>query len=145
MKAFFGILGTIIGIGIIVSLIGWSAGWWNKAAEVAGPANVSDQYHRVITDWESLYTAAGNACYAQNDDSDDTGAPTLVESPVLAYAATYAKIRTDYNSRMNNIFEAGAVAPIGYPREIDQSIGANPSDDWCQVQEKLDKLKDASK
>lgn len=106
--AIFVIAAVIAGIGH------FALGWFNKAAEVAGPENVSSQYREVINDWETLEAAAQNACSAQ-DSSRSQADPTLLEDPAFAYEATYRRVRVDYNRRQANLFEAKVVGPGGYP------------------------------
>lgn len=100
----------------IIALVGYFAlGWFNKAAEVAGPENVSSQYEAVIGDWNAMEAAAVNACAAENSAKQEND-PTLLEDPSFAYQAKYRQIAVDFNRRQQNIFEAKAVGPSGYPR-----------------------------
>lgn len=117
-----------------------AGGYVEKAKKVAGADNMEDQYKRVITDYNSLQTAADNACAAQGEQERGESDPTLVEGPGLAYAATYRKIWVDYNTRMNNIFEAGFVGPPGYPRHI-PNYTAGTKTDFCKVSDSLVQLK----
>jgi hypothetical protein len=111
--------GALIAIIVIIGIIGgighFALGWFNKAGEVAGPANVSSQYQKVISDWNSMQQAAINACAAK-DSSKQSGDPTLLEDPSFAYQAVYRHIVVDYDTRQNDIFEAKLVGPSGYPR-----------------------------
>jgi hypothetical protein len=127
---------------VITALSGCSVagGYVEKGKKVIGADNMEDQYHRVITDYNSLQTSADNACAAQGGSEKSDDDPTLVEGPGLAYAATYRKIWVDYNSRMNNIFEAGYVGPPGYPRRI-PNFTAGSKTDFCSVSDKLVQLK----
>lgn len=110
---------AIIGLFLVIGLLGLAGhfvfGWFGKAASVAGPENVSTQYHEVIVDWNGMQQAAINACGATSS-AKQTGDPTLLEDPAFAYKALYRKIVVDYNTRQNNIFEAKLVGPSGYPR-----------------------------
>jgi hypothetical protein len=107
---------AIILLAIALGIGNFACGWFNKAAEVAGPENVSAQYAAVIEGWESLEAAALNACAAKNNPDTES---TLIEDPAFAYAATYRKIAVDYNRRQKNIFEAKVVGPDKkvYPEE----------------------------
>lgn len=107
------VIGVLILVAIVLSFV---LGWIGKAAEVAGPENVSTQYHQVIQDWNAMEAAAGNYCSAKNS-KPGPNSPELVEDPAFAYAAQYRHITVDYNERQNNIFEAGVVGPSGYPRQ----------------------------
>lgn len=118
-----------------------AGGYVDKAKQVGGADNMEDQYKRVMTDFNALQTSADNACAAQAEAKKDDSDPTLVESPALAYAATYRKIWVDYNTRMNNIFEAQAVGPVGYPRHIPDYTGGSNRADFCVIGDKLVQLK----
>lgn len=136
-KLIAGILAIIVVIGLIFTVLGFAFGWLGKAAEVAGPENVSKQYDLVITDWNALTTAADNACSAQKGAKGESD-PTFVENPAQAYIATYRNLRTEYNATQANIFKAKAVGPRGYPSFVPnfpESTGANP--DFCQVSTQL--------
>lgn len=104
-----------IGLALIVLLmvVGFGLSWLGAAGEVAGPNNVRSQYAGVIGDWNALEAAAENACGAADQNSQ--AGPTLLEDPALAYKAQYRHIAVDFNRRQQNIFEAKAVGPSGYP------------------------------
>lgn len=99
---------------IVGGVIGLALGWFNAGKDVVGPANVKAQYRAVIEDWQGMEAAAANACEAAKQ-ARESGDPTLVENPALAYDAQYRRIVVDYNRRWANIFEAKAVGPNGYP------------------------------
>lgn len=109
------ILAIVVGLSVVGGTLGFIGGWFNKAAEVAGPANVSSQYKAVINDYKAMEAAAMNACNIVNTKSEDAD-PMLVEDPAFAYNAQYRRIAVDYNTRQNNIFQAKLVGPKGYPR-----------------------------
>lgn len=136
------VIAALVGVALAASLTGCSVagGYVEKGKKVVGADNMEDQYNRVITDYNSLQTSADNACAAQGDEKKDDSDPVLVEGPALAYAATYRKIWVDYNTRMNNIFEAGLVGPPGYPRRI-PNFTAGTKTDFCSVSDKLVELK----
>jgi hypothetical protein len=110
------IAGICVALAIIIGTIGWIGGWFSTAANVAGPGNVTTQYHAVIEDYNALQAAAGNYCQAK-DTPQGPNSPSLIEDPAFAYAAQYRHITVDYNERQNNIFEAGVVGPSGYPKQ----------------------------
>lgn len=122
---FFAVI-AVLGAGFTV--IGFANGWFHRATQVVGPANVSEQFKDVAQEYQSLQTSAANACQAVTDAERGDSAPTLVESPALAYEATYRRIAASYNRRMTNIFEAGIVAPPGYPESVPIPVGEV---DWC--------------
>lgn len=127
------VVGIIVALGIVFSLIGWLGGWFSEGQRVTGPANVSAQYGAVIDDWQSLITEAQNACDVTVKTNSDS--PTFVEDPALAYKAQFRNTRTDYNRRMQNIFEAKLVGPRGYPR----TVPVLPTD-WCRASQVLQSL-----
>lgn len=125
------LVGTVMVLSLVFGVLGWIGGWWSEAKRVTGVENVTTQYQVVIDDWESLISEAENACGASkvsvNGDS-----PTFVEDPALAYEAKFRSTRTDYNRRMQNIFEARLVGPRGYPR----TVPALPTN-WCDAADQL--------
>ncbi|QIG58736.1 hypothetical protein SEA_DATBOI_72 [Gordonia phage DatBoi] len=128
-----GLLPLVIGCGII-------GGYADKAGQVAGADNVEMQHTQIHERFSALQDAANNACAAGQTNAGN-GGPLLVEDPALAYAATYFNIRTDYNRRMANIFEARIVAPSGYPKEIPAFVEAKRGGDWCAVADKIAELR----
>jgi hypothetical protein len=117
-----------------------AAGYVQKGQEIISADNLEEQHDRVIREWRSLTTAADNACAAQAQGDRDDAAPTLVESPALAYAATYRTVWAEYNARTENIFEAGFVGPVGYPKNIPNFV-TGPNPDFCGVSAQLAQLK----
>lgn len=143
LKWFLWILGVVIVLSIIGGVISWAGDWGREAKRVTGPANVSNQYAQVIQDWQSMITSAQNACTAVQSASANPGNPVFVEDPTTAYAATYRNARTDFNRRQQNIFEAKAVGPRGYPRTVDifpeerkHPIGEG----WCTIADNLEAI-----
>lgn len=126
-------VGIIAGVAVVVTLLGFALGWFGRAVEVVSPDNVEEQYRAVIEDWESLQTAAANACHAA-DASAGAEAPVLVEGPGLAYEATYRRIAVDYNRRQANLFEAKIAGPRGYP---DRAPSTGADTDWCALADEL--------
>ena len=142
--AFVGI-GILVLFAVIFGVLGFAGGWANKAAKVAGPANVEKQYDQVITNWESLTSAADNACMAVGSVTTTENSPTFVESPAMAYVATYRSIRVDYNAAQADMFKAKVVGPAGYPSEIPNFVEATgQTPDFCSVGTQLAELKAAT-
>ncbi len=140
---------ALVGVAVLaattLSGCGLFNSWVDKGVEIVGPENVQEQFDTIITDWEALTVTADNACIVGSGKAQDDDSPTLVESPVLAYAATYRNVRAEYNAAWDDIFKAGVVGPPGYPREIPnypEAIGAEP--DFCAVSAQLAALKEAS-
>ena len=143
LRVLLTVVGVTVVIGATMSVVGLATGWGGKAVKVVSPANVQKQYAVIIDDWNSLSKAAYNACMAQGA-TPDPNSPTMVESPALAYAATYRNIQAHYNSAWDNVFKAGLVGPAGYPRHVDtfpELTGPNP--DFCAVSMKLNDLRAA--
>lgn len=130
---------AFIGI-ILFSGCSVAAGYVQKGAEVISADNLEEQHDRVIRDWRGLTVAADNACAAQGEQDRDEDSPVLIEGPALAYAATYRKIWAEYNARTENIFEAGFVGPIGYPKNV-PNYATGPNPDFCEVSAQLATLK----
>jgi hypothetical protein len=110
-----GVIAAIVVLSVAYIPAHFALGWFSTAANVAGPGNVTEQFHAVIGDWNAMQAAAGNYCQAK-DTPQGPNSPALVEDPAFAYAAQYRHITVDYNERQNNIFEAGVVGPNGYPK-----------------------------
>lgn len=129
---------VIVVLFILIQGFGLAGRWGKTAVRTVGPENVTAQYDAVISDWQELITTADNACTVQDQAERAEGDPTLVENTTTAYQATYRRVRTDYNSRMQNIFKAKKVGPPGYPRVVpDIPETRGPDADWCVVSEKL--------
>ncbi|QDF15434.1 hypothetical protein SEA_MOLLYMUR_74 [Gordonia phage Mollymur] len=138
-KILFATVGVMILLLLGVGACNLAVGYGNKAAEVVGVDNVETQHTQVIERFSALQDAANNAC-AAGQATAGNGGPLLVEDPALAYAATYFNIRTDYNRRMANLFEAKIVAPSGYPKQIPAFPEAKTGGNWCTVAEKIAEL-----
>ncbi|RLP73657.1 hypothetical protein D9V32_14090 [Mycetocola tolaasinivorans] len=135
------LLGLVIAVLVVLALLAFGGRWGQKALDTVGPDNVSKQYAVIIENWQSLSVTADNACLAQSAASG-AGSPTLVESPALAYAATYRNVAARYNAAFADVFKAGLVGPPGYPREIPsypEAVGASP--DFCAVSSNLAMLR----
>jgi hypothetical protein len=144
-RTFAGLLGIVVAVVVVVAVVfgvlGFIGAWGGEAKRIASPANVRQQHTLVIQDWEAAQRAADNACGAQDAAPRGPDAPTLVEDPAQAYAATYRNIVTDYNRRQRNLFEAKLVRPAGYPGAIPASLQpVGPKADWCAVSAGLREL-----
>lgn len=136
------LLGLLLVTGIVVTIVGFANNWGQKAVKVVSPANVEKQYGVIIDNWEALTASADNACLAQSGETSEDG-PLLIESPEMAYAATYRSVRADYNAAWANVFDAGLVGPPGYPKSIPNwTSGADP--DFCTISTNLVLLQDES-
>ena len=119
-----GVLAVVAVLALAYIPLHFALGWFSAATKVAGPENVQAQYHGVIQDWNALEAAAGNYCAAKDAPESPNG-PSLVEDPAFAYRAQYLHITVYYNTRQNNIFEAGLVGPGGYPKQaptLDEAV-----------------------
>ena len=137
------ILGLVVGVLVVISIVfgvlGFFGSWANEGKRVISPDNVKEQHAAIIEDWEASITAARNAC-SVGDPKKEEGDPVLVESPALAYAATYRQNVVDYNSRQKNLFKAKLVGPPGYPKQFPQ-LDEGPKTDWCDVASELEVLR----
>lgn len=140
------IAAAIVGVAaalVVISLVGCSVAgsYVNKGVEKLSADNVEAQFDTVIRHWEGMTTAANNACQVTaGERSDDS--PVLVESPAMAYAATYRNLRQKYNAAQADIFKAKLLGPPGYPKEVPdfpETNGASP--DFCTVAAELDALR----
>lgn len=141
-----GLKGVLITLGFflviaVVAVMGFVGKWFDTAVEVVSPDNVITQHEQVISNYESMIAAADNICVVQESaEKEDTGRSALiVESPTLAYEATFRSIVAEYNQAQDNLFKAKIVAPTGYPKSL--AIKSLDTDDWCTVSQQLIDIK----
>lgn len=139
-KPAFITLGLVAGAAIIFTVLGLAMGWFKTGTDIISADNVKQQHEHVIGHYESLIAAADNVCAAQGEVETDSRSATLVESPAMAYEATFRNIVVDYNSAMDNLFRAKIVAPPGYPESL--AIKDLDTTDWCTVSSQLHELKE---
>lgn len=108
------ILGVVVVLVVIGTILSFVGNWFNTDKAIFEPANVTKQYHFVITDYKAMEQQAEIACEISEKGSSENS-PTFLENPAQAYANKYRQTETDYNTRQNNFFEAEAVGPKGYP------------------------------
>lgn len=142
-RVIFAAAAAVILVAGVVLMTGCSiaGSYVDKATEKLSADNVETQFDVVIRSWEGLTTAANNACQVSAGATDDDS-PLLVESPVLAYAATYRNLRQKFNATQADIFKAKLVGPPGYPKEIPdypETNGKTP--DFCSVAAQLADLR----
>ena len=134
LKWLLGFIGILLVIGLVAGIGNLIGAWGNEAKRVVSPENVTNQFDMVISDWQDMQIAADNACTATKSARQD-GDPVMVEDPAQAYAASYRRIASDYNSRQQNIFKAGKVGPPGYPKIAPVVPASEP--DWCSVSDNM--------
>lgn len=134
------IVGTVLLIGLVGTIVGFANKWGQTAIDVVSPENVKKQHEKVIDNYNSMISSASNVCSVQKSTAKtvDPKAPTLVESPTLAYEATFRNIVADYNSSVENLFKAKIVAPAGYPTSV--QLNKLDTTDWCTVPAQLKAL-----
>lgn len=134
-------IGGVLFLSLVFGIIGFTQGWFRAATDIVSPDNVKRQHAQVIGKYEDLIAAADNTCTVQEaGESEVTDrSATFVESPTLAYEATFRSIVADYNASVDNLFEAGIVAPPGYPESVD--LKSLDTTDWCTVSDQLINLK----
>lgn len=112
-------VGWIIGIIVVLAVVGtitsFVGGWFNADKAVFEPANVTKQYHFVISEYKNMEQQAEIVCEVQEKGSTESS-PTFLENPAQAYASKYRQTESEYNTRQNNFFESKEVGPKGYPR-----------------------------
>lgn len=133
-KVIWSTIGILLAIILVVGGLNYIGAWGSKAAEVVSPQNVQKQHEVVIDHYNSMIAAAGNACTVQQSAAKEktSKTPVIVEDPTLAYAATFRRIVSTYNSSVDNLFKAGIVAPPGYPKSVD--VNSIDTTDWCMVE-----------
>lgn len=139
-KVFLTVLGIFAGV-LVLGLVGFGMKWFGTAVEVVSPDNVKTQHEQVIQGYEAMIASAGNICVVQESAQKETNgrSPVLVESPTLAYEATFRNIVSEYNQTQDNLFKAKVVAPSGYPKSV--AIKSLDTSDWCTVADQLYELK----
>lgn len=129
------VLGWAIAFVVAVIALWLIIGWVTTSANVVSAGNVKEQHTQVIQNWEAMVAAAENACTVQKSaTTNDPSDPVLVENPVLAYEATFRRIKVEYERRMQNFFEAKIVAPSGYPTKVPYNS------DWCKLAEEMNNV-----
>lgn len=136
------ILGIVIVLGGITTVTGYALDWWSAGKDIVSVQNVKNQSYNVRENWNTMIATLGNACSA--DRKAAQGDPTFVEDPALAYAATYRKLRADYNRAQDNPFENGVINAGGYPKHVPVFEGPEirPVPDWCAVEKLLLRMHD---
>lgn len=121
----------------VLAIMSFAGKWFDTAVEVVSPDNVTTQHEQVIMNYESMIAAADNICVVQESAAkEETGRSALiVESPTLAYEATFRNIVSEYNQAQDNLFKAKIVAPAGYPKSL--AIKSLDTEDWCTVSQQL--------
>lgn len=130
VRAMLYILALLMAVFTVLLVLRAVFGWGDKAAEVVSADNVSTQHTQIIGTYQTIQQGVAAACNASKGGGGaSAGDPVVLEDPATAYGATVRRQIADYNRRMANIFEAGAVgAPSGYPK----SITAPATDqEWC--------------
>lgn len=125
-------------VGGFLRVTGFLGLWADEATRVVSPANVREQHTLIAQDWQELRAAADKVCQAGASQTGGENDPTFLEDPLVAMKSVYYTARSDYNRRMNNLFEARIVAPSGYPRYVPELPATlNPNGDWCKVSRQL--------
>lgn len=139
-KVVFGFI-AFIAIVVVFSIMAFVGKWFDTAVEVVSPDNVITQHEQVIQGYEAMIASAGNICVVQEsaEKEKDSRSPLLVESPTLAYEATFRNIVSEYNQAQDNLFKAKIVAPAGYPKSV--AIKNLDTSDWCTVADQLYEMK----
>lgn len=140
-KATLWIVGIILALTVIGGIVGLARGWFQAGADIVSPQNVKRQHAQVIGKYEDMIAAADNVCSVQEagETTSDGRSVTFVESPTLAYEATFRDIVADYNSSIDNLFEAGIVAPAGYPTSVE--LKQLDTEDWCTISDQIKGMK----
>lgn len=113
-------IAVLIAISFVFGVIGFAAGWFHTAVKVVSPANVTRQYQLAFEDWNSLQATAGNACVVRNQlatETQGTDAYNQLTEQEIALVANYNRIKSEYEARMQNIFQANKVKPAQLPFE----------------------------
>lgn len=120
----------VVGFIVVASIIGgighFALGWWSTAVKVVSPENVTAQYRLAFQDYNALEAAAQNACIvrdALNGLEPGSDAYNQRQSQLLAIQSNYNRIKSEYEARMQNIFEANKVKPAQLPFEAPSEEG----------------------
>ena len=128
------VLGIVIALTVVFGILGLANDWFNEGRRIVGPENVSAQHRAIIGDYEGMISAAQNACNAEDGAKRSQDDPTFVEDPAAAYAASFYRIREDYQRRQKNLFEAKLVGPSGYPTNVENKLN---KESWCEYADTL--------
>jgi hypothetical protein len=108
------ILGVIAALVVISQIAAFGCGWYNTGKEIVSPANVKEQYSKVIEDYVAMERQAETVCEAKQKKSTEKS-PEFLETPGQAYATKYRQTEVDYDQRQHNFFKSELVGPKGYP------------------------------
>lgn len=140
-KIVLGSIAAFVALAVLLGIAGFALGWFNKGTKVVSASNVEKQYGVVIGKYNDMIAGAQNVCTVQKagEKPKTEQSPTLVESPTLAYEATFRKLVADYNKTVDNPFEGQIVVPPGYPTS--SQLNNLDTKNWCTVSDQLKALK----
>lgn len=109
--------------GIILSVGAFAFDWFQAGQEIVSPDNVREQYRFAYDYINDMEAGAQQACtyeQAVEESKADGASSSIVEqrrSQLLAVEQNYARIKADYDARMDDLFRAKIVAPSDVPKE----------------------------
>lgn len=111
-------VGLLVVVGILISIIGFFAGWFNAAKQVVSPGNVTAQFHDAYGRYENLKATTCNVKNMQTQiaATDDANAKIQLQSYLLAFEQNYNNIAAQYNAAYDNAFAAKHVGPSDLPK-----------------------------
>lgn len=107
-KWFLAFIALCAVVGIIFGVVSWVGSWGSTVARVSGAGNTEAQANYLFQAHNSLKAIAANVCGVVNAKKGESD-PTLIEDPAFAYKAQYRDLKAQYDSRMDNFFQANLV------------------------------------
>jgi len=122
-----GCVAALTGLALIVTGIGFFAGWFQAGVEVVSPANVKEQWAFAYSYDRSLSALAGTWCSAKTAEAAETD-PDYRSQRItqrLAYENQYRSVEAQYDAALANAFKAKLVKPSDVPTvapTLDQKV-----------------------
>ncbi len=132
-KFIFRVVAGAIVLGLIISVFGFFAGWFNTAKDVVSPQNVKAQYEFAYTYDQSLGSIARQYCNSKVNETKITGDNLpQVQMQTSAYYNNYTRVAGEYTAALQNAFKAKYVKPADVPQTaptIEQKVAQLRADE----------------
>lgn len=120
-------VGLLVALVVVLTVVGFAAGWFRAGVEVISPANVKEQWAFAYSYDRSLGALAGTWCSAKTAEVAETNPDYRSQRTTqrLAYENQYRNVEAQYDAALANAFKAKLVKPSDVPvvaPTLDQKI-----------------------
>lgn len=120
-------VGLLVALVVVLTVVGFAAGWFRAGVEVISPANVKEQWAFAYSYDRSLGALAGTWCSAKQAETAETSPDYRSQRTTqrLAYENQYRNVEAQYDAALANAFKAKLVKPSDVPvvaPTLDQKI-----------------------